>query len=106
MGLAGKCIGDSGSFKREAPSQPTTDITRLDEGWQAHIFQILMITQLPIIAAFVAELAFVEAKPADTRSAGFAVARRCARSAPCDFSLSRAVRRLWATCITEASFGY
>ncbi|MGA2351273.1 MAG: hypothetical protein ABSF70_12635 [Terracidiphilus sp.] len=25
-----------------------------DEGWQAHIFQILMITQLPIIFAFVA----------------------------------------------------
>ncbi len=25
-----------------------------DEGWQAHIFQILMVIQLPIIAAFVA----------------------------------------------------
>jgi len=24
-----------------------------DEGWQAHIFQILMVTQLPIILAFV-----------------------------------------------------
>jgi hypothetical protein len=23
-----------------------------DEGWQAHIFQILMVTQLPIILAF------------------------------------------------------
>lgn len=25
-----------------------------DEGWQAHIFQILMVIQLPIIAAFAA----------------------------------------------------
>jgi len=24
-----------------------------DEGWQAHIFQILMVTQLPIILAYV-----------------------------------------------------
>jgi hypothetical protein len=26
-----------------------------DEGWQAHIFQILMVAELPIIVAFVAQ---------------------------------------------------
>jgi hypothetical protein len=32
----------------EFGSQPPTD-----EGWQAHIFQILMVTEIPIILAFI-----------------------------------------------------